>query len=161
MTLYIASSELVGRRPRISRIRAYSSALRPRSAQGCSRAGSSAARATVSRPVSSPIVAGAGTAAIYRRPPRPSVSGSADEPVGHDLEERADGGRVEVGLVGHGGHAADEAGHLDGLDAVLERTVLAEPVDDPVARADQDLALGEDRRVGVAHRRGDLGPATL
>src|SRR6059058_1776637 len=49
MTEYIASSELVGRRPRISRIRAYSSALSPRSAHGWSRDGSVAARATVSR----------------------------------------------------------------------------------------------------------------
>src|SRR4051794_40615003 len=114
MTLYIASSELVGRRPRISRIRAYSSALRPRSAHGWSRAGSSAARATVSRPVSSPTVldagaAGAGTTAIYRRVLRLLVSGSANEPVGHDLEQRAYGGLVETGLVGHGGDTADEA----------------------------------------------------
>ena len=40
MTEYIASSLLVGRRPRISRIRAYSSAFRPSSAHGCSRSGS-------------------------------------------------------------------------------------------------------------------------
>src|ERR1041384_5641753 len=105
MTLYIASSELVGRRPRISRIRAYSSALSPRSAHGCSRAGSSAARATVSRPVSRPTVldagtAGAATAAIYRRVRRALVSTSANEPVSHDIEQRADGGLVELGLGG-------------------------------------------------------------
>ena len=83
MTLYIASSELVGRRPRISRIRAYSSALRPRSAHGCSRSGSSAATATVSRR-GTVGAAASGTAAIYRRGPRGQPAGCAP-----DLRRRA------------------------------------------------------------------------
>ena len=66
-----------GRRPRISRIRAYSSALSPSSAQGCSRPGSLAAAATVSR---------SGTAAIYLR-----TSGrlrrSLGPPVSHDSRD--------------------------------------------------------------------------
>ena len=41
-------SLLVGRRPRISRIRAYSSSFSPRSAHGCSLPGSPSATATVS-----------------------------------------------------------------------------------------------------------------
>jgi hypothetical protein len=49
MTEYIASSAAVGRRPRISWMRAYSSALRPSSAQGCSWSGVPEATATVSR----------------------------------------------------------------------------------------------------------------
>src|SRR5512145_1397775 len=48
MTEYIASSDELGRRPRISRIRSYSSGLRPRSAQGCWRSGSLLATSTVS-----------------------------------------------------------------------------------------------------------------
>src|SRR5215216_1253604 len=48
MTEYMASSLLVGRRPRISLIRAYSSAFSPSSAHGCSRSGSFSARPTVS-----------------------------------------------------------------------------------------------------------------
>src|SRR3954462_7802534 len=49
MTEYIASSELVGRRPRISRMFAYSSGLRPRSAHGCARSAVLVASSTVSR----------------------------------------------------------------------------------------------------------------
>src|SRR6478672_8723537 len=79
MTEYIASSELVGRRPRISRIRAYSSAFRPSSAHGWSRSASAEAIATVSRVPEAPELVGwavdvergaalvSGTAAIYRR----------------------------------------------------------------------------------------------
>ena len=48
MTEYIASSAMVGRRPRISRMLAYSSALRPSSAHGCSTSGVDAACSTVS-----------------------------------------------------------------------------------------------------------------
>ena len=48
MTEYIASSELVGRRSRMSRMRWYSSGFRPSSAQGCSTSGVEAAAATVS-----------------------------------------------------------------------------------------------------------------
>src|SRR5215217_8018236 len=48
MTEYIASSLEVGRRPRISLLRAYSSAFSPSSAHGCSRSGSFSARPTVS-----------------------------------------------------------------------------------------------------------------
>src|SRR5262245_58550939 len=150
MTLYIASSELVGRRPRISRIRAYSSAFSPRSAHGCSRCGSSAARDTVSRVpvmVSTVGAAASGTdsnlPARWWRPGHRSALG--DQPVGDDLEERAYGGLVEVGLVGHRGHTTDEPAQLDALDAVLERALLAEPLDHPVAGPGEDLALGEDR----------------
>src|SRR5690606_13577831 len=50
MTEYIASSAFVGRRPRISRMRAYSSGLRPSSSKGCSASGLAAARSTVSYP---------------------------------------------------------------------------------------------------------------
>src|SRR5699024_9520214 len=48
MTEYIASSAEVGRRPRICLICSYSSALRPRSAKGCSTSGFAAANSTVS-----------------------------------------------------------------------------------------------------------------
>ncbi|VXB77830.1 hypothetical protein MICRO8M_60031 [Microbacterium sp. 8M] len=48
ITEYIASSPEVGRRPRISRIRAYSSSLRPSAAYGCSFSGVAAAFATES-----------------------------------------------------------------------------------------------------------------
>src|SRR6478735_6391639 len=44
----MASSPLVGRRPRISRICRYSSVLRPSAAYGCSRSGVVAAFSTVS-----------------------------------------------------------------------------------------------------------------
>src|SRR5690606_38156148 len=50
MTEYIASSAFVGRRPRISRIWAYSSGLRPSSAYGCSASGVAAASSIVSYP---------------------------------------------------------------------------------------------------------------
>ncbi|MNW60742.1 hypothetical protein D3C74_387530 [compost metagenome] len=49
MTEYIASSAAVGRRPRMSRMRWYSSGLRPSSAKGCASSGVAAARSTVSR----------------------------------------------------------------------------------------------------------------
>ncbi len=48
MTEYIANSAEVGRRPRISLIRAYSSALRPSSANGWSTSGFAVANSTVS-----------------------------------------------------------------------------------------------------------------
>src|SRR5215207_6263901 len=48
MTEYMASSDEVGRRPRISLIRAYSPSLRPSSAHGCARSGVRAALPTVS-----------------------------------------------------------------------------------------------------------------
>src|SRR6478735_145769 len=91
MTEYIASSELVGRRPRISRIFWYSSALRPRSAQGCSWSGSLAATATVSS-----------TASIYRRQ-APRLTSRPEGGSGDFLprvvlgEEPVDAGLVEAG----------------------------------------------------------------
>src|SRR6478672_7230411 len=48
MTEYMASSAAVGRRPRMSRMRWYSSGLRPSSANGCSWSGVAAATSTVS-----------------------------------------------------------------------------------------------------------------
>src|SRR5665648_18252 len=48
MTEYIASSAIVGRRRRISRIRSYSSAFSPSSAQGCWVSGVVEASPTVS-----------------------------------------------------------------------------------------------------------------
>src|SRR4029453_5014480 len=48
MTEYMASSDEVGRRPRISLIRAYSSSFRPSSAHGCDSSGVCAAFPTVS-----------------------------------------------------------------------------------------------------------------
>src|SRR5450759_5684778 len=51
MTEYIASSAMVGRRPRISRIRWYSSVLSPSSAQGCWVSGVVKASSTVSTEV--------------------------------------------------------------------------------------------------------------
>src|SRR5215210_8739894 len=48
ITEYMASSDDVGRRPRISRIRAYSSDLRPSSAHGCAWSGVTRALSTVS-----------------------------------------------------------------------------------------------------------------
>src|SRR3712207_2565815 len=48
ITEYMASSEEVGRRPRMSRIRAYSSDLRPSSAHGCAWSGVPRAASTVS-----------------------------------------------------------------------------------------------------------------
>src|SRR6478736_5399354 len=48
MTEYMASSAAVGRRSRMSRIRWYSSGLRPSSANGCSWSGVAAAASTVS-----------------------------------------------------------------------------------------------------------------
>src|SRR3954469_8043375 len=48
MTEYIASSPLVGRRPRMSRMLWYSSGLSPRAAYGCSFSGVAAAFSTVS-----------------------------------------------------------------------------------------------------------------
>ncbi len=47
------------------------------------------------------------------------------------------------------------------LDVVAQRAVVAQPVDDPVVGGAQHLALVLDRRVGVAHRRGDLGRPPL
>src|SRR4051794_4725166 len=48
MTEYMASSAAVGRRPRMSRMRWYSSGFRPSSANGCSWSGVAAATSTVS-----------------------------------------------------------------------------------------------------------------
>src|SRR5918999_3018511 len=48
ITEYMASSDEVGRRPRISRIRAYSSDFRPSSAHGCAWSGVPRALSTVS-----------------------------------------------------------------------------------------------------------------
>src|SRR5688572_15585777 len=48
MTEYIASSPLVGRRPRIPRIARYSSSLRPSAPYGCSLSGVAIAFETVS-----------------------------------------------------------------------------------------------------------------
>src|SRR6476469_2868826 len=48
MTEYMASSASVGLRPRISRIRAYSSSLRPSSRYGCGTSGVAAACSTES-----------------------------------------------------------------------------------------------------------------
>src|SRR6476469_6525421 len=48
ITEYMASSAAVGRRPRLSRMRWYSSGLRPSSANGCSWSGVAAATSTVS-----------------------------------------------------------------------------------------------------------------
>jgi len=48
ITEYIASSALVGRRPRMSRMRWYSSSLRPSSSHGCSWSGVAPASPTVS-----------------------------------------------------------------------------------------------------------------
>ncbi len=67
MTEYIASSPLVGRRPRISRMRAYSSGLRPSAAYGCSRSGVSVAFATVS--TTCVVGGGGGHAALQRKGP--------------------------------------------------------------------------------------------
>src|SRR5674476_813891 len=48
MTEYIANSAMVGRRPRISRMRSYSSAFSPSSDQGCETSGVVEASPTVS-----------------------------------------------------------------------------------------------------------------
>jgi len=48
ITEYMASSASVGRRPRICRIRRYSSSFRPSSRNGCGTSGVAAAWATVS-----------------------------------------------------------------------------------------------------------------
>ncbi len=48
ITEYIASSQLVGRRSRMSRIRWYSSGFKPSSAHGCSTSGVLLALLTVS-----------------------------------------------------------------------------------------------------------------
>src|SRR5215218_3223234 len=48
ITEYMASSQLVGRRPRMSRIRWYSSGFNPSSAHGCSTSGVLVALLTVS-----------------------------------------------------------------------------------------------------------------
>src|SRR5436309_1191639 len=48
MTEYIASSVSVGRRPRIARMRWYSSSFSPSSANGCSASGAAMADSTVS-----------------------------------------------------------------------------------------------------------------
>src|SRR6478736_8353344 len=48
MTEYMASSALVGRRPRMLRMRSYSSGFRPSAAYGCSFSGVVAATSTVS-----------------------------------------------------------------------------------------------------------------
>ena len=61
-------------------------------------------------------------------------TGVTQHAVGDDLEQRADGGLVEVGVVGHGGDAADEAAHLHGLDVLAQRVLLLEPVDDALRR---------------------------
>src|SRR4029453_7844301 len=49
MTEYIASSALVGRRPRMLRMRSYSSGFSPSAAYGCSFSGVAAATTAVSR----------------------------------------------------------------------------------------------------------------
>ena len=54
MTEYIANSEDVGRRPKISLMRAYSSAFNPSSANGCFVSGLVLAIATVSKAITSP-----------------------------------------------------------------------------------------------------------
>ena len=68
---------------------------------------------------------------------------------------------VEVGLVGHGGDAADQPAHLDGVDVLAQGALGLEAVDDALGGRGQDLALGDDRGVGVAHRAGDLGRPAL
>src|SRR5262245_39951605 len=107
MTEYIASSELVGRRPRIWRISAYSSGLRPRSAHGCSWSGSPAATATVSS-----------TAAIYRPPTSVLQGGEVD---GHQVDvggqagaRQPPAGQLRSGHH-HGGHGVRDVGADLGL----------------------------------------------
>src|SRR6478736_7579283 len=62
MTEYIASSASVGLRPRMSRIRWYSSSLRPSSRYGCGCSGVVVALSTVSTAPVSPDV----TPTVYR-----------------------------------------------------------------------------------------------
>ena len=84
------------------------------------------------------------------------------KPVGDDFEQREDGGVVEVGLVGHRRDAADEPDDLQGLDVVAQRVLARGALDDHRSLAPrEDLALGADRGVGVAHGGGDLGRAAL
>src|SRR5215213_4739583 len=97
ITLYIASSELVGRRPRISRIRWYSSALRPRSAQGCSWSGSLAATATVSSTAVNLPAAGTATDIAARGWLGPDLGSGDFLPRVVLGEEPVDAGLVEAG----------------------------------------------------------------
>src|SRR5689334_16534522 len=150
MTEYIASSEAVGRRPRISRMRWYSSGLRPSSAHGWSWEGSSAAIETVSSTgVNLPARDGAG------------VGGLLQETVGHDLEQRPHGLERLARVVGDGRDPAHELAHTHRVDVVAQGVLLVEPVDDALRRGGEHLALGADRGLGIAQRRGDLGRSAL
>src|SRR6478609_3829848 len=107
----MASSASVGRRPRISRIRAYSSSLRPSSRYGWSRSGVASASLTVS---------------------------DTDEPLQHGGEEpEPGGGRAGEGLDRVLGvrHQADHVAPLvgDARDAAVGPggVVTDVPDDDP------------------------------
>src|SRR5207245_10692796 len=74
MTEYRASSALVGRRPSVSRIRAYSASVRPSSAKGWGSPGEASAHATVSTAVTQylPFASGAPLGVAFPR--RPSLA---------------------------------------------------------------------------------------
>src|SRR5215204_5415446 len=139
MTLYMASSAVVGRRPRMSRMRAYSSAFSPSSAQGCSSSGVLAAISTVSmfiarlRPRSAPR-----SLALPAMLARASFSRSCgDDRLQHAREEAQPVGRrtgeVLDGVLGVR-HEADDA-------AVLARH--ARDVAQAAVRVAVDVADGD------------------
>src|SRR3954451_23581121 len=106
LTQYIASSQLVGRRPRMSRMRWYSSGFNPSSAHGCSASGVAAARLTVSADVVSgltwapvlvspgsdvPLHCLSGPKCASDRPAAVAAAGAPDARPGRHPDRRAPG----------------------------------------------------------------------
>src|SRR5919206_296906 len=128
MTEYMASSAVVGRRPRMSRIRAYSSDFRPSSLYGCSRSGVRAVDAQRLIAVAEVQVAVAGERArqqaglaehlepVADAQHRHALAGAVDD-VGHHRRPRGDGAGPQGVAVG------EATGQDDGGD-VLQIVVV-------------------------------------
>ncbi len=65
--------------------------------------------------------------------------GSTQQPIGDDLEQRTYGGRVKRALVSDDGDATDQPADLERVNALAERPLHGQTVEDP------GVGLGEDQ----------------
>src|SRR5690242_10041836 len=143
MTLYIASSAVVGRRPRMSRMRRYSSSLSPSSRNGCCSSGVFAASSTVSRsmarlrPLSAPRSL-ALAALLTRSSSRESRGHDRRQHTGEEAEALGGGAGQLLDRVLGVRHEADDAPVLAGHP----RDVAAAAVRVAVHVAEHDAVLG-------------------
>ena len=157
---YIASSVLVGRRPRISRICGVLVGLQ-------AEVGPRLVAAGVLGGDGDGVEAGQGRGGRLARRQSTGAAGAPDHRVSAAARRRrppASGVRRPSSRSAWSATAATPpTSRHTGRRRRPARSAscLAEPVDDPLAGAPQHLALGADRGVGVAHRRGDLGRAAL